>query len=84
MSIFPLIKNFKENTFLNAFILASVLNAIIISFTFIYKDYIEKFKMNNILKFIISALYIFFITLISYFIMYLLFGYGNAMIIRNL
>lgn len=84
MSIFPLIKNFKENTFLNAFILASVLNAIIISFTFIYKDYIEKFKMNNILKFIISALYIFFITLISYIIMYLLFGYGNSMIIRDL
>ena len=83
MNIFPLIKNFKEKTFLNAFILASILNAIIISFTFIYKDYIEKFKMNNILKFIISALYIFFITLISYFIMYLVFGFGNAMVIRN-
>ena len=83
MSIFPVIKNLTETTFLNAFILASVLNAIIISFTFIYKDYIEKFKMNNILKLIISALYIFFITLISYFIMYLLFGYGNAMVIRN-
>lgn len=83
MNIFPLIKNYKANTFLNAFILASFIHTIIISLTFVYKDYIDKFKMNKILNFITSIVYIFLITLISYFIMYLLFGYGGGMLICN-
>lgn len=78
---FPLIKTFKANTVFNAFILAAIFQTILLSLTLSSKDYVEKFKINPFLNFIISILYIFIITLISYTIMYLIFGFGGGMLI---
>ena len=80
---FPLIKTFKANTVFNAFLLAALFQTILLSLTLSSKDYVEKFKVNQFWKFTISVGYIFLITLISYTIMYLVFGFGGGMIIGN-
>ena len=80
--LFPLIKGFKANNVLNAFILAGLFQTILLSLTLISSDYVKKYQKNEFLRWIISILYIFFITIISYTIMYLLFGFGAGMLIN--
>lgn len=81
--IFPLIKNFKANNVFNAFILAGLFQTILLSLTFASKDIVDKYEKNNFLRWFVSILYIFFITIISYTIMYLIFGFGGGMLITN-
>ena len=81
--VFPLIKNFRANTVLNAFILAAILQTIILSFTLSTRDIFHKYEKNVFLQYFFSILYIFLITIISYTIMYLVFGFGTGMLIQN-
>lgn len=81
--IFPLIKSFRANNVLNAFILAGIFQTILLSLTLLSSDYVKKYQKNEFLQWIISILYIFFITIISYTIMYLLFGFGSGMLISK-
>ena len=81
--IFPLIKNFKANNVFNAFILAGLFQTILLSLTFASKDAFDKYEKNHFMRWFVSILYIFFITIISYTIMYLIFGFGGGMLILN-
>ena len=81
--LFPLIKNFKANNVFNAFILAALFQTILLSLTFSSKDFIEKYETNEFWRWIISIVYIFIITIISYTIMYLIFGFGGGMLVTN-
>lgn len=80
---FPLFKNLRATTPFKAFILAGIFQSILLSFIFVSKDEIDKFKKPGILNWVISIFYIFIITVISYVIMYLLFGFGSGMLISN-
>ena len=80
ISIFPLIKNFKENTVFNAFILAGIFQAILLSLILSTQRIVDKSKMSDFLKWFSSIMYIFLITIISYTIMYLIFGFGGGML----
>ena len=80
-SFFPLIKNFRATNALKAFILAGIFQAILLSFILTTKDEIDKLKKSALLKWLISLGYIFIITVISYTIMYLVFGFGGGMLI---
>ena len=80
LSIFPLIKNFKENTVLNAFILAGIFQAILLSLILTTQKIVDKSKMSDFLKWFSSIMYIFLITIVSYTIMYLVFGFGGGML----
>jgi len=83
ISIFPLIKNFRANTVFNAFILAGIFQAILISFILSTQKIVDRSKMNDFLKWFSSVMYIFIITLVSYTIMYLVFGFGGGMLSNN-
>jgi len=78
----PIIKKFKSDNIINAFVLGSILQSIIFSLAFVLKDYIDKLNINKIINFIISVIFIFVITLMSYFIMYMLFDFGGGMLIN--
>lgn len=82
LPLFPLIKNFKANSVFNAFILAGIFQTILLSFTFTTRDLVDKYEVNEFWKYIISILYIFILTMLSYTIMYLLFGFGGGMLIN--
>jgi hypothetical protein len=79
---FPIIKNFKANNILNAFILAAIFQTILLSITFSTKDFVQKYQTNEFWRWTISIIYIFILTLISYTIMYLIFGFGAGMLIN--
>jgi len=81
--LFPLIKNFKANNVFNAFILAGLFQTILLSFTFSTQDLIKKYETNEFWRWVISIFYIFIITIVSYTIMYLVFGFGGGMLIMN-
>lgn len=81
--IFPLIKKFKANNVFNAFILAGIFQTILLSLTLASNDFVKKYEKNQFLQWMISILYIFFITIISYTVMYLLFGFGGGMLTGN-
>lgn len=81
--LFPLIKNFRANNVFNAFILAALFQTILLSLTFSSQDLVEKYEINGSWRWIISIFYIFIITIISYTVMYLVFGFGGGMLIRN-
>ena len=81
--IFPIIKNFKENHIFKAFILAGIFQTIVLSLTLSTHKYIDKKKINGFLKWLLSVIYIFLLTVISYTIMYLIFGYGSSMVSKN-
>ena len=74
--MFPLIKNFKEDTIINTFVLIAICHSILFSLSLATHRIIEKTDMNEFFKWLTSVLYIFFITLFSYIIMYLIFGYS--------
>ena len=78
--LFPLIKNFKANNVFNAFILAGLFQTILLSLTFSSKDIVQKYETNEFWRWIISIVYIFIITIISYTVMYLVFGFGGGML----
>ena len=79
--ILPLIKNFRANNVFNAFILAGLFQTILLSLTFSTRDFIQKYETNEFMRWFISIIYIFIITLISYTVMYLVFGFGGGMLI---
>lgn len=81
LPLFPLIKNFRANTVFNAFVLAAIFQTILLSLTLSTRDFIQRYQENPQLNFWISILYIFFLTLISYTIMYLVFGFGSGMLV---
>jgi hypothetical protein len=81
--LFPLIKNFRANNVFNAFILAALFQTILLSLTFSSQDLVKKYEINGSWRWIISIFYIFIITIISYTVMYLVFGFGGGMLIRN-
>lgn len=83
IQVFPLIKKFRANNVLNAFLLAGIFQSILLSITFASKDFIEKYEKNGFLRFTISVFYIFIITLISYTVMWLVFGFGGGMLIQS-
>jgi len=78
--LFPLIKNFKANNVFNAFILAGLFQTILLSLTFSSRDIVQKYETNEFWRFTISIVYIFIITIISYTVMYLVFGFGGGML----
>lgn len=80
--MFPLIKNFRANNVFNAFILAGLFQTILLSLTFSTRDLVKKYKTNEFWEWIISIIYIFIITIISYTMMYLIFGFGGGMLIQ--
>ena len=80
--IFPLIKNFRSNNVFNAFILAGLFQTILLSLTFSTRDIVKKYEVNPFWEWTISILYIFLITIISYTVMYLIFGFGGGMLIQ--
>ena len=80
--LFPLIKDFTANNVFNAFILAGLFQTILLSLTFSTRDLVKKYKTNEFWEWIISIIYIFIITIISYTIMYLVFGFGGGMLIN--
>jgi len=80
--IFPLVKNFRANTVFHAFLLAGLFQTILLSLTFSTRDFVKKYEVDPICEWIISTLYIFIITVISYTIMYLVFGFGGGMLIN--
>ena len=82
-TFFPLFKNLRATTPFKAFILAGIFQSILLGFIFVSKDEIDKLKKPGILNWVISIFYIFIITVISYIIMYLLFGFGSGMLISN-
>ena len=82
VTFLPLIKNFKATNFFNAFILAGIFQAILLSITFSTRDLFDKYKTNEFWKWVISVIYIFIITIISYTIMYIVFGFGGGMILN--
>lgn len=82
IQLFPLIKNFRANNVFNAFILAGLFQTILLSLTFSSRDFIQKYEINEFWKWTISIIYIFLITIISYTIMYLVFGFGAGMLIE--
>lgn len=79
--IFPLIKNFRANNVFNAFILAGLFQTILLSLTLSTRDWTKRYETNPFWQWFVSLLYIFIITLISYTIMYLVFGFGGGMLI---
>jgi len=79
--LFPIIKHFKSNNIYNAFLLASILQTIMLSFTLATKDKVDKIKVDPFINFLISILYIFIITMCSFIAMFIIFGYGGGMII---
>jgi hypothetical protein len=81
--LFPLIKNFKANNVFNAFILAGLFQTILLSFILSTQDLVKKYETNEFWRWFISICYIFIITIISYTIMYLVFGFGAGMLILN-
>ena len=81
--LFPLIKNFKANNVFNAFILAALFQTILLSLTFSSEDLVKKYETNEFWRWVISIVYIFIITIISYTVMYLLFGFGGGMLVTN-
>jgi hypothetical protein len=83
ISVFPLIKNFKANNVFNAFILAGLFQTILLSLTFSSRDLVQKYETNEFWRWTISIVYIFIITIISYTVMYLIFGFGGGMLITN-
>lgn len=81
--IFPLIKNFRANTVFNAFILAGIFQTILLSLILSTQKILDKSKMSDFLKWFSSIMYIFLITIVSYTIMYLVFGFGGGMLSNN-
>lgn len=81
--VFPLIKNFKANNVFNAFILAGIFQTILLSLILSTQRLVDKSEMSDFLKWFSSVMYIFLITIISYTIMYLLFGFGGGMLSNN-
>lgn len=79
---FPLIKNFKATNIFNAFILAAIFQTILLSITFSTKDIVQKYQTNEFWRWTISIIYIFILTLVTYTIMYLIFGFGGGMLIN--
>jgi len=79
---FPLIKNFKAINIFNAFILAAIFQTILLSITFSTKDFVQKYQTNEFWRWTISIIYIFILTLVTYTIMYLIFGFGGGMLIN--
>lgn len=79
---FPLIKNFKATNIFNAFILAAIFQTILLSITFSTKDFVQKYQTNEFWRWTISIIYIFILTLVTYTIMYLIFGFGGGMLIN--
>uniref|UniRef100_A0A6C0LEJ4 Uncharacterized protein n=1 Tax=viral metagenome TaxID=1070528 RepID=A0A6C0LEJ4_9ZZZZ len=81
--LFPLIKNFRANNVFNAFILAALFQTILLSLTFSSRDLVKKYETNEFWRWTISIIYIFIITIISYTVMYLVFGFGGGMLVKN-
>ena len=79
----PIINNFKATNINNAFILGAILQSIIFSFAFIFRDYIDGYTDNNIFKFIIAIPTTFIITIVSLIIMNIIFGFGGGMLTIN-
>ena len=78
----PLIKNFKASTYMKAFILNAISSSIIASVAIMVKDRLDKYTKYHInIKIILTFIITFFITLISFSIMYVLFGFGGGMMI---
>ena len=77
----PLIKNFKANTYVKAFILNAISSSIIASVAITVKDRLDQYTKYDInLKIILTFIITFFITLISFSFMYILFGFGGGML----
>jgi len=82
ITLFPLIKNFRSNNVFNAFILAALFQTILLSLTLSSRDWVKKYETNPFWQWLVSLLYIFLITIISYTIMYVIFGFGGGMLIE--
>ena len=77
----PLIKNFKATTFKKAFILNAISSSIIASVAIMVKDRLDQYTEYHInVKIGLTFIITFFITLISFSIMYILFGFGGGML----
>ena len=81
--LFPLIKNFRANNVFNAFILAGLFQTILLSLILSTRDLVKRYETNEFLRWITSIIYIFIITIISYTVMYLVFGFGGGMLVMN-
>ena len=85
----PFFKNFKSTNFNNAFLLTSLLNAIIITISIFAKEKIEDIESNtkdtsSYKAYLISFFITFLATYGSLWIMHLLFGFGGGMLIMHI
>lgn len=83
MTSFPIFKNFRETNIFNAFILVSILQTIILSFSFAIRELLNDLDLGPLTKFLLTLFYTFNITILSLVIMYGLFGFGGGMIAIN-
>lgn len=74
----PLIKNFSETNIFNSFILLSLLQTIILSFTFGIRELMNDLNYTPLTKFTLSLFYNFMISFISLYLMFYIFGFGKG------
>ena len=80
--MFPLINNFKADSFTKAFILNALSSSIIASVAITVKDRLDTYTKYDIeLKIFLTFTITFFITLLSFSFMYILFGFGGGMMV---
>ena len=84
----PLIKNFKSTTILNAFILNSIAAALTIFVAMVTKENLDKYviekdgnlkRKTTFLGAVFTILLTFTVSMITFGLMYFVFGYGGGM-----
>ena len=87
--MFPLIKNFTANTFTKAFLINALCSALIASASIRMKSYLDNLKnrkknswsFTEFQKMIIVFFTAFIVSIITYYILYLLIGFGGGMMV---
>ena len=84
LPFFPIIKNFRANKVWKAFILAAIFQTILLSLTLVSKDVIDKhFEKGSTTAYILTIVEVAVVVIISYTVMYLIFGFGGGMLCTN-
>ena len=87
----PLIQNFKSTSILKAFILNAITASLVIVIGIAVKDHFDTYiiddknnvkRTTNFLSIFLTIIFTFLTALISYTIMYYVFGFGGGMLIN--
>ena len=81
LPFFPLIKTLRADKVWKAFILAAIFQTILLSLTLVSKDVIDKhFEKGTTAAYILTIIEVAVVVIISYTVMYLMFGFGGGML----